>query len=52
MKDIVKWFSNKKSSGYIETKDNGDILVYYRDSLGKYIKFEFIKTNEGYNFKN
>lgn len=50
MKDITKWFNNDNGHGFIEYKDNGNVLIYYStNEEKKYI--EFIKINEGYKIK-
>lgn len=52
MKSKVKWFNNEKGNGFIEYKDNGNILI--RFSITKEnedVEIELIKTNNGYKVK-
>ena len=52
MKTKVKWFKNEKGYGFIEYKDNGDILVHYSTTKeGEYTKIELIKTDNGYKMQ-
>ena len=63
MEGIVKWFSDEKGYGFIESVGNEDILVHYsaiidspRDhrSLikGERVEFDLVRTDAGLKAKN
>lgn len=49
----VKWFSNEKGYGFIEYKEDGNVLVCYSTTKeNEYIEIELIITDNGYKIKN
>ena len=48
---MVKWFNNEKGFGYIEYKDNGNMVVHYSTKQEEYIELELVKTESGYKMK-
>lgn len=49
----AKWFSNEKGYGFIEYKEDGNILIHYsKGKESEYIEIELIITDNGYKIKN
>lgn len=45
MKEVVKWFKNKKGCGCIKYKDTGSILICYFDNQNNYKEIELFKED-------
>lgn len=53
MTNKLEWFNNKKGFGFIEYKDNNNILIHYESLVrDKCAELELVKTNNGYEIKN
>ena len=57
MRGRVKWFNNEKGYGFIDYKENEDILVHYSAinqdgykslSEGQFVDFKLLETTKGY----
>ena len=46
----MKRFYDEKGCGFIEYKENGDVLICY--SINEYEYVELVKTETGYEIKN
>ena len=61
MQEIVKWFNDAKSFGFIEYKKDKDIFVHYSSIISKgyktlkegdIVNYEIVETDKGLQAKN
>ena len=50
MKNKVKWFDEGERYGFIEYKNNQDVVIHYF-SIKKHEAIKLIKTKKGYKVK-
>lgn len=56
MENLIKWFKDETAQGYIEYKGES-VFIYCaaldeQENKNKYIRFELVKTDEGYEIKS